>query len=544
MRSFSCLALALATLAIAKPLTDERKTSVHLDRNPTLLEAGEVVVHVLRTDDLLSDYTPSHERSLILSRVSHIAVRVQLDPEASTLAINDEAFDLQSLVAAQAGGAAPKVQVVKASAYHIPKDQRAGRKSLSSADLEGFADLVLPQGIVSVELSIEEDKSESAPIAVPDAGPVHDATVSMRAFKVFVKITEIEHQQISHSTTILVPILEVHLTYADDSTKPVSLKAFAIRPKKTFHHHGGEIEDGPRHHRGGDIKDGPRHRPKFDEERRPIDDRPHHRRPHAEEDSPEDVQFDFGDDSEDLHYHGHHSESDEGDDQSRMSHRNPSHRRPEQEDGEVDVDLMGHSRPQGRPPHLDEGHERHSEVGEDHHHGRRPFHGPPAFVRWIADVLGFAPPPPPPHFRHHSHPHSFHPHSHSDPHSIDSNLDVESEPTDEFVEGEGDSDVPPPPRSHFRHSQEHPHHPHHFHPHHRSSTMFVFLCILAIITKLALVGSVGFFAVRKIWSVIKARHEARGGAVALSKDAPEESEKPLLPRYESLEAVVVEGEKA
>lgn len=71
MRVFSrsLLALAIASLstsipspveellltcspAQAKPLTEETSTAVRLDSNQALLESGELVVHVLRTDDL------------------------------------------------------------------------------------------------------------------------------------------------------------------------------------------------------------------------------------------------------------------------------------------------------------------------------------------------------------------------------------------------------------------------------------------------------------------------------------------------------------
>ena len=43
-----------------------------------------------------------------------------------------------------------------------------------------------------VELSIEEDASESAPVAVPDSESIRDATVSMRAYKVFVKVRPVK----------------------------------------------------------------------------------------------------------------------------------------------------------------------------------------------------------------------------------------------------------------------------------------------------------------------------------------------------------------
>ncbi|KAM0746894.1 hypothetical protein T439DRAFT_101457 [Meredithblackwellia eburnea MCA 4105] len=121
MRFFSAgaaLALSLTSLASAKPFTEESSTAVAVDRHSHgLLESGELVVHVLRTDDLLSDYTPSHERSLILERLTHLVLQVKLDGETNTIAVNDEPLNFQGLTTQPPAEStpAPSVQLLKAS---------------------------------------------------------------------------------------------------------------------------------------------------------------------------------------------------------------------------------------------------------------------------------------------------------------------------------------------------------------------------------------------------------------------------------------------
>lgn len=112
----------------------------------------------------MSDYTPQHERSHILSRLTHLVVRVQLDAESSTLAINDEKLDLHSLVPSQAGQA-PKVQVVKASVSPPPPAgccEAPPRRKFRPADLVPSA---LPTGVS--RLARQAGRSETPELGRP-----------------------------------------------------------------------------------------------------------------------------------------------------------------------------------------------------------------------------------------------------------------------------------------------------------------------------------------------------------------------------------------
>ena len=194
-------------------------------------------------------------------------------------------------------------------------------------------------------------------------------------------------------------------------------------------------------------------------------------------------------------------------------HRGPP-RAPDDEDEEF-RHLFEHG--EGRPRHRS---------GHGGHH-----RGPPAFVAWLADLLGFAPPPhhmhmhrpPPPPFQHHR----------------------ESAPeSDSFEEHNVDSSIPPPPPPHSHHGHQR-HSPSHLHSHfHHSPLAFAALFFLAVCTKLAVVGTVAYLAVRKARTYLQARREAREGGVRLVVDSPVDLKK-TLPPYESLaEVVVVPAEKA
>lgn len=141
------------------------------------------------------------------------------------------------------------------------------------------------------------------------------------------QIIEVEALELTHSTTLFIPILKLQLSLQGDDGKPISMKAFAFPPT----HNNADViskvdervegvNNGPQRLDGGRPRPGP----------------PHHDRPER-------------------------------------PHRRPQH---------GDDDDHPHGRPHHR--HLSPWHGRH---GHDHEHHR----GPPAFVRWIAEKLGFAP---------------------------------------------------------------------------------------------------------------------------------------------------------
>jgi hypothetical protein len=106
---FVCISRA-ALCSARRRIHAHHRLSHPCDHSPT--------VYILRTDDLLSDYTPYHDRSLLLlERLTHVVLRASLDKEGGMLAINDEKVDSNGLVADEKaqidGGKTERVHVVR-----------------------------------------------------------------------------------------------------------------------------------------------------------------------------------------------------------------------------------------------------------------------------------------------------------------------------------------------------------------------------------------------------------------------------------------------
>lgn len=167
--------------ALASPLTEFTNTAVSIDSDSSLVSSGSLLVHVVRTDDLrmlsplllriklrdsaVSDFTPSHERSLILERLTHLVLRIQLDEDSGSLLVNDQAINLSAVREAKG------LQVVKAQvcplladccgnvvltlslsqALVIPNEEMMVEgKLLSKKEILALAEKTLPVGLVGV----------------------------------------------------------------------------------------------------------------------------------------------------------------------------------------------------------------------------------------------------------------------------------------------------------------------------------------------------------------------------------------------------------
>ncbi|GAA5860783.1 hypothetical protein JCM1840_001964 [Sporobolomyces johnsonii] len=216
--------LALATLAFTAPspyTTTNTPASVSAS-----LAHDSLTIHVLRADDLLSDETPEHERSLIAERLTHVVLKIKFDEEESALSVNDEKLDLSGLIGDGADEPSQRVQVVKAEALMLGEDNEIDGRAVSPDELAEFAEQTLPRGLVSTEVSIVEDATD----ALNDVE--EDSSLTVKSYSVFVKITEIDSLELTHSTTVLVPVLKLELTLRnDESGRPVSFTAFQIGPR-------------------------------------------------------------------------------------------------------------------------------------------------------------------------------------------------------------------------------------------------------------------------------------------------------------------------
>lgn len=133
-----------ARLALAVPNYGVSKTSLSIDRHREALDNGEILVRVQRwvlrwclisqrgplapkerglttqddyatntacfprTDDLFTDPTAHEAAKLLVEKHTHIALRIQLDPETGSINVNDQPLDLQPAFQE------PKVTAIKA----------------------------------------------------------------------------------------------------------------------------------------------------------------------------------------------------------------------------------------------------------------------------------------------------------------------------------------------------------------------------------------------------------------------------------------------
>jgi len=198
-------AYLLSQAAFASPLLDVESTSLSIDKSAEALDKGKIALSLTRIDDLIDD---KNDYKLLLERVSHVALNIQLDVPDGSVAVNGQRL---SLTNSQGHGAA--VTIVNAEAYSLPSDMPA-----AFYEPEHIQSLVqsLSQGIVSVEVKLE---SESVPVDAIGTALDEDTVLvaklegaSLRKVGLFVKINEIEGQTFSHSKTVYTPILQLLVT--------------------------------------------------------------------------------------------------------------------------------------------------------------------------------------------------------------------------------------------------------------------------------------------------------------------------------------------
>ncbi|SCV73411.1 BQ2448_7337 [Microbotryum intermedium] len=345
---------------VASPLHVET-SSIKVTASLPSAERSTLSLHLVRTDDLLSDL----DDHSILKRLTHIALKVELDEERQALSINGEKIDLKKL---QKDDVANRVQAIKAEAFTLSdeiKEAFGQGEVMTQSEIVKSALQHLSKGIVSAEIRIAEEEVAPSMLPAGSSNKVADAQVSMKAFAV--TITDVDSSSVMHSSSIMIPVLRIELEYDDGEELVVKMRHYAIQPNVRVveadettgvnveiaeNEDLDEIEqrrelveqldededkDEDEDERPGEGKEGKPRRPDGGESRRPL------------------------------------SKSDTG-------------RRPPLEDGYLRTPPEGGQR---RPPPP--GHRHHH-----HHHGPPP--PPPAWVKWIAERLGVPPPHPSPPF--------------------------------------------------------------------------------------------------------------------------------------------------
>lgn len=223
MKAFSAVAAALAAslfsnVVTANPNFEVAKTSVSLDKHREKLDNGELIVRVQRTDDLFSDATAHEEAKLLLEKRTHIALRIHLDSEQGKLNVNDEPLDILSHQPISVGG-------IKVETISLPVDHDS---PVVDAD-EMLARLnQLSLGIAKIEVKVDsEPVSPSIGIATFAEGeplPSIEA-LTVRKVGLWIRITEIEGKELSHTTTLYTPILQLVVTSSGNKIDKIATLA-------------------------------------------------------------------------------------------------------------------------------------------------------------------------------------------------------------------------------------------------------------------------------------------------------------------------------
>ena len=200
--------------------------------------ADAFCVSCIRTDDLFSDATAHEEAKLLLEKRTHIALRIHLDSEQGKLNVNDEPLDILSHQPISVGGIKVEVclllQRVKgnlaeascpAQTISLPVDHDS---PVVDAD-EMLARLnQLSLGIAKIEVKVDsEPVSPSIGIATFAEGeplPSIEA-LTVRKVGLWIRITEIEGQELSHTTTLYTPILQLVVTSSGNKINKIATLA-------------------------------------------------------------------------------------------------------------------------------------------------------------------------------------------------------------------------------------------------------------------------------------------------------------------------------
>ncbi|SCZ95204.1 BZ3500_MvSof-1268-A1-R1_Chr11-2g03351 [Microbotryum saponariae] len=391
---------SLYPIALAGLFASITASPLHVESSPMRITASlpsaehsTLSLHLVRTDDLLSDL----DDHSILKRLTHIALRIELDEEKLVLGINGREIELKSL---QKDWAGERVQAVKAEAFTLSDEFKEGFRQgevMPQAEIVKSALEHLPKGIVSIRIAEDEVAPSTLPAGAPSEVSA-GAQVSMKAFA----ITDVDSDSISHLSSFMVPVLRIELEYDDGEDSIVKMRHYAIQPsvrvvgadetngldpKIADEEIVEEIEQGRESVEGvdEDEEEGLWHS-ELDEENEDHEDNED-----SDEDSDEDKGEFSGEDKE-----GKSRQPDGGKGRRPLPEGGDGRPHPPGHGGERRPEDPNHRRPASVPGH----HHHH------HHHGSPPP-PPPAWIKWIAERLGVPPPPSPPpsHSRKPHHPH-------------------------------------------------------------------------------------------------------------------------------------------
>lgn len=216
--------LAASSLAAPSPLSTSSSTVTTLSGDNV---NGGILIHVLRTEDLIADKFPS--KPLLLERLSHMLIRVELGKQT----VNVNGHHLPILP----GSHRPlemRVQLRQVQMLKMPSNSPLVPLRLSAPEVSNIADKYMSEGVVAAMLRVTQE-----PLAV-EATRGDNTSIQAEAFKVTIAIKILQVDGLSLSETDLPPVDLLHLIAHPDPNDPTKVATFTtLAPEELTGHNPG-----------------------------------------------------------------------------------------------------------------------------------------------------------------------------------------------------------------------------------------------------------------------------------------------------------------
>ncbi|WAR52058.1 hypothetical protein PtB15_1B497 [Puccinia triticina] len=207
--TFLLAALTASSWAAPSPLTTSATTVATLSGLQSGNAHDGILIHVIRTEDLIADKLKS--KPLLLEKLSHLLIRVELGNQS--VAVNGHPLPMLP-------GARPlevSVKLKQVQMLKMPKDSPLVPLGLTPPEVLSIADKYMSEGIVAAMLSVTQE-----PLGIEAMR--EDATpVQAEAYKVTIGIKILEVDGMSLSETDLPAVDLLHLIVHPDQADPTKV---------------------------------------------------------------------------------------------------------------------------------------------------------------------------------------------------------------------------------------------------------------------------------------------------------------------------------
>ncbi|KAA1105955.1 hypothetical protein PGT21_024835 [Puccinia graminis f. sp. tritici] len=204
--TFILAALTASSLAAPSPLTTSATTVATLSGIQSGTAHDGILIHVLRTEDLIADKLKA--KPLLLERLSHLLIKVELGNQS--VAVNGHSLPMLP-------GSHPlevSVKLQQVQMLKMPKDSPLVPLGLTPPEVLSIADKYMSEGIVAAMLSVTQE-----PLIV-EAMREDNTPVQAEAYKVTIGMKILEVDGMSLAETDLPPVDLLHLIVHPDQADP------------------------------------------------------------------------------------------------------------------------------------------------------------------------------------------------------------------------------------------------------------------------------------------------------------------------------------